>query len=243
MNYTEFCSELNLAGGFLSIKRMMCNDVSSFSEKGCTLRLLAKAFDGDTIYFSKDNMACPGASTGFGFTDGLPKIPGGFGYFISHGRGEGFPPGEHVKCSPEIGERMLLSQPQGVLEGFDCICIKPYEQGVSADTVTSLVTPDQLSALIHLFCFRKSGFDNVIMPMVSGCSSVFRIPFGELKKEEPRGVVGNVDVFSRSHFAENTFFFTVPGKDFETMIADADNSVLSAKIWSGVKSRLDFTEN
>jgi len=238
MDYAGLCSELKLTNGFLSIKRINSGVDSPYSEKGCTLALLNKAFEGGTLYFSKGSITCPGAAVGFGFSDGLPEIPGGFGYFISAGRGEGFPPGERVKCDPETGERMLLGQPQNVLDGFACIRVKPYEAKDGTDTVTALVTAEQLSALIHIFCFRKPGYENIIAPMVSGCASVFRIPFGELKREEPRGVIGNIDIFSRPHYAADTVFFTVSGRDFETMLTDAGDSVLAPPLWKGIKSRL-----
>ncbi|MCL2108545.1 MAG: DUF169 domain-containing protein [Oscillospiraceae bacterium] len=233
--------ELKMQHGFLSIKRVKLPPefpLPDYDEKGCTLKLLNRAFAGETLCFTDTNVTCHGAAANFGLRDGLPSVPGGFGHFISHGRGAGFPPGERVKCSPEIGEKMFLNQPQKVMDGFDAIRVKPYEQGDETDTVTALVTPDQLAALIHIFCFRKTSYDNVIAPMVSGCASVFRIPFGELQREESRAVIGNIDVFSRPHFAANTYFFTVSGKDFATMLEDVDNSVLAASIWSGVHSRL-----
>ncbi|MCL2055622.1 MAG: DUF169 domain-containing protein [Oscillospiraceae bacterium] len=229
---------LKLEGGFLSIKRATIPHADAFAEKGCTLAILGRAFAGETLYFSVENLTCHGAAANFGFADGLPNVPGGFGYFISHGRGEGFPPGEKVKASPEIGEEMLLGQPRDVMGGYNAICVKPYEPGDNADTVTALVTPDRLSALIHIFCFRKTGYDDVIAPMVSGCASIFRIPFGELKRERPRAVIGNIDVFSRPHFAPDTLFFTVSGKDFEQMLEDCENSVLASHIWKGVRARL-----
>ena len=237
------CSEdlaqaLKIWLGFLSIKRVKRSRTNVFKEKGCTLELLGRAFLGETLYFSGDNVTCPGAAVNFGFKDGLPNIPGGFGHFVSHGRGEGFPPGERVKCSPEIGEKMLLGQPQDVMDGYNAIRVKRYEPEDDADTVTALVTADQLSTLIHIFCYRKAGYDNVIAPMVSGCASIFRIPLGELKREEPRAVIGNIDVFSRPHFAPETLFFTVSGRDFSQMLTDAGDSVLASKIWEGVEERL-----
>ena len=243
MDYAGLCGELKLTTGFLSIKRLTGSGTLSCAEKGCTLALLKKAFSGETLYFTKDSVSCPGAAVGFGFSDGLPEIPGGFGYFISTGRGEGFPLGERVKCNPETGERMLLGQPQNVLEGFDCIRIKPYEPEDGADTVTALVTAEQLSVLIHLFCFRKPGYENIIAPMVSGCASVFRIPFGELKKDEPRGIIGNIDVFSRPHFPADTLFFTIPGRDFETMLTDAGDSVLASPVWKEIKNKYEVNHD
>ena len=229
---------LKIQTGFLSIKRASLPCPAVYTEKGCALGLLNRAFAGETLWFSGENVTCPGAAVNFGFADGLPNVPGGFGHFVSRGRGEGFPPGERVKCSPEVGEKMLLGQPQDVMDGYDAIRVKPYAPEDDADTVTALVTPDQLSALIHIFCFRKTGYDDVIAPMVSGCASIFRVPFGELKKEAPRAVIGNVDVFSRSRFAAETFFFTVSGRDFSQMLTDAGDSVLAARIWKGLEARL-----
>ena len=238
MGNSKLSGTLNMKNGFLSIKRVSMAAVEAYTEKGCTLKMLHRAFAGETLYLNTENITCNGAAAGFGFVDGLPNIPGGFGHFISYGRGKGFPPGERVKCSPETGEAMFLNQPKDVMDGLNAVCIKPYEPNDGADIVTALVTPDQLSTLIHIFCFRKAEYDNVIAPMTSGCASVFRIPFGELKRAEPRAVIGNIDVFSRPHFDKDMFFFTVSGKDFETMLADTDESVITAPIWKGVQSRL-----
>ncbi len=234
----ELAHELNLKNDFLSIKRLVSADGPAYAEKGCSLRLLQRALNGETLIFTQTNLSCRGAAAGFGFADGIPNMPGGFGHFIAQGRGEGFPPGERVKCSPELGEAMLLSQPQGVMDGFGSIRIKSYDPADEADTVTALVNMDQLSALIHVFCFRKVAYDSVFACMTSGCASVFRVPFGELRSASPRAVIGNVDVFSRPHFGADTAFFTVSGKDFEVMLADADESMLAAPIWKGVKARL-----
>ncbi len=240
MNHTQLAGELKLAHGFLSLTRLreISPDATEGAEAGCALRMLNRCFAGETLLLHGGSLGCAGAGAGFGFTDGLPEVPGGFGHFLSMGRGEGYPPGERVKCSPELGEEMLLAQPQGVMAGFRGIRIKPYATDDAADVVTALVTMDQLAALIHLFCYRSARYDDVIVPMVSGCASVFRIPFGELDQGSRRGVVGNIDVFSRPHFPAGTAFFTVPGTAFAQMLADAEESMLAAPIWKGVQARL-----
>ena len=160
---------------------------------------------------------------GMGFYDGLPQIRGGFGNFISHGAGEGFPEGEKVKMTPETGEAMMRLQPADVLNGFKYIVVKPYEKADNASVVTFIANPDQLAGLIQLFYYRTGEYDNVIAPLSSGCASIFRIPLGELKREKPRAVIGNVDTLARVHFDRNTFFFTVPMKAFMEMLKDAEN--------------------
>ncbi|MEG0295161.1 MAG: DUF169 domain-containing protein [Clostridium sp.] len=238
MDFSTFIDLLKLNNKVISVSRINDMNCSDEIKAGCTLSILNESFNGKTIVFTSEMKSCSGAIRGFGFKDGFPNVPGGFGMFLTTGAGKGCPPGERIKCSTDIAEEMLLSQPTDVMNGHTAILTKPYEDSDSADLVISLVNPDQLSALIHLFNYRKTDYDNVIMPMVSGCASVFRIPFDELKRDNPRAVVGNVDVFSRPHFEKDTFLFIVPHKDFKNMLSDADRSFLFAPIWNGVKKRL-----
>ncbi len=261
MDHAQLASLLKISGGFVSIKRITMEHYPSYPDKGCTLKMMDKVLKGETLCFSAKNTPCYGFPTGAGLSDGIPNTPGGFGYFIAQGRGQGFPPGERIKCCPDLGEEMLLRQPQDVMAGHNGIMVKPYAPEDEGDTVTALVNMDQLSTLIHLFNYRKTSYDNVYFPMVSGCASVFRLPFGELKQiggesvqksaaatetvqpqeglfRQSRAVIGNADVFSRPHFPKETAFFTVSGNDFTQMLKDADESVLIAPIFKGVKARL-----
>lgn len=238
MNYKEFVEELKIDGQVLSIIRDNVKELPTSKGAGCTLSKLKDALMGNVVYLVKGNLSCCGAERGMGFDDDIPNIPGGFGYFLSHGKGEGYPEGERVKCSPELGEKMMKMQPINVMEGYNAICIKPFKEGDNPDLVTINVDMDQLSALIHLFNYRKPDYDNIIVPMVSGCASVFRIPFAELKKENPRAVVGNIDIFSRPHFDENKVFFTMAGEDFKNILRDAEEGIFKSHIWNGVRKRI-----
>lgn len=240
MEYAAFLDELCLDKRVIAITRLKepAPDAPQLRE-GCTLAAIRRVMAGATLIVTPVNATCKGGATGFGLRDGIPDVPGGFGNFLSCGGGEGCPPGERVKKTSELGEKMLLNQPQRVMEGFHAVELRPYQPHLCPDTVTVLVNPDQLSALIHLFNYEKSDYDTVIAPMVSGCASIFRIPFGELERgEAARAVIGNVDVFSRPHFDADSFFFTVPGTSFSHMLAIAGESVLVSPIWRGVKKRL-----
>lgn len=239
MNIQEFCKELKLEGKVFSILPTDAYDEALAQKtKGCTLKLLQNALDGDRLLFSKDGLSCPGAARGLGFFDGVPQIKGGFGNFIAGGCGEGFPAGERIKCCPEVAEQMLVMQPVDVLDGKPYILVQPYEDGDESGVVTVLCACDQLSALIHLFCYRRPEYDAVVAPVASGCASVFRIPLGEAKRVKPRAVIGNVDFVSRQYFPKDTYFFTVPGQEFKNMLADADGSFLFTGGWKGVGKRM-----
>ena len=237
MSVEYLLKELKLEGKALSI--ILTND-EAVSERPrdahCILSLLKRAMSGETLCFDGKKMSCPGAMRGMGFYDGIPQIKGGFGNFISNGTGKG--DGEKVKITPETGEEMMRLQPMDVLRGFRYIVVKPYEKGDDAAAVTFIATPDQLAGLIQLFYYRTGEYDNVIAPLCSGCASIFRIPLGELKREKPRAVIGNVDTLARVHFDKDTFFFTVPMKAFMEMLKDAETCFFTTFNWKGVKERL-----
>lgn len=238
MNNKELSDHLKLENKVLSIRRTKDKHPAHDDKKGCNLRLLNNVMSGETITITQNSTSCRGANNGFGFIDGLPDIPGGFGNFITKGKGEGFPPGERIKCSIAVAEQMILTQPTNVMEDFTAIEVKLFDEDSPSDLVAILVNPDQLSALVHLFNYRKHEYDQVIMPMSSGCASLFRIPFGELLSGRRRAVIGNADIFSRPHFEKDTVFFVIDREIYEEMLEDADESFLISPIWNGVKKRL-----
>jgi hypothetical protein len=238
MTYEALAQELKLAAPFVAITRSKGDAGDSPVKNGCTLRILNDVFAGRRVVLTESEMSCQGGRIGFGFFDGLSDIPGGMGYFLSAGRGEGFRPGERLKYSPKIAETMILNQSRNVLEGFDAIEIKPYRTGDNPDLVLALVDPDRLSAMTTLYSYRTPATNTVIMPASSGCASVFRIPFGELRNPAPLAVIGNGDVMSRQYFDPAALFFIMPGGRFAEMLEDADASFLSAPMFSKVKKRL-----
>jgi uncharacterized protein (DUF169 family) len=239
MKTNEFLKELKLENKALSI--ILSNDevvMEQHKSRGCSLAMLNRALKGETVHISGCGFSCPGAVRGFGFCDKYPDIKGGIEYFLSYGAGEGFPKGERIKNNPETAKKMLNNQPIGVLDGNNSIIIKPYEEGDDAKLVTFLAQPDQLSGLVQIFSYRTGSYENVIAPLCSGCASIFRIPLGELKRENPRGVIGNIDMVGRSFFDSNTFFFTIPLKSFCEMLEDADGSFLFSFGWKDIRKRL-----
>lgn len=239
MDRLELLQELNLAGKGVGISRLSTNEDQEKLRNGCTLALLKKVMAGETVIVTAANDGCYGAKTGFGLVDDLPKTPGGFGHFLSYGKGEGYPAGERVKKDPELAEQFILNQPKNIMRGNNAIKLEPYDQATSPELVSFMVTPDQLSALIHLYNYEKIDYDNVIVPMTSGCASIVRIPLAELEKgKDARAVIGNVDVFSRPHFPADTFFFTIPHESFEAMVRDSEENVLVSPIWKAVRKRI-----
>lgn len=229
--------ELNLKYPIFAITRVNINSTEDSAAKSCVYQLFDAAIESKVILHSR-TISCRGACVGCGFTDGIPDIPGGFGHFISKGRGEGFPRGERIKCCPKIAEEMLLSQPQKIMETFNAIEIEPFHEHLKPELILFFVTPDQLSGLLALFYYRTHEIDRVIVPMSSGCAQLFRIPFGETKKERPKAVLGNVDFFSRPHLDKSLLSFVVPFSSFAQMCEDAPECCFYSPAWNGVKKRL-----
>lgn len=206
---------------------------------GCSLTALRAAAKGETVYVSNDTPGCPGMKAGMGFTDST-NIPGGIEYFLSCGRGEGFPKGERLKKTPEVAKAFYEGLPKNVM-GSKYIILKPLEESDKnrVALVTFLANPDQLSALVTLHAFEKDSTDTAYMPMASGCSSIVKLPLAEAKKAAPRAIIGLVDIWARPLFEANILAFTVPYKEFERMEGYADDCFFQAETWEGVKHRLN----
>ena len=237
MNYMDFADELNLVGKILSITRKQDGEAYTPVKEGCAFRSLNHAVNGERIMLSEDTVFCMGGKLGFGFQDEM-RVPGGYDLFVSHGAGEGFPPGLRLKRNPEIAALGAANSPKNVMEGYKFIEIKRFEEGDEPDLVTILANPDQLSALNMLFQYSKSSNDVTVFPSGSGCSSVFLLPFAELRSSEPRAVIGNSDITVRDQFQADTLFFTIPGKAFVEMLEDADQSFLITPAWVKLKERI-----
>jgi uncharacterized protein (DUF169 family) len=241
MTHTDLAKALKLEKPFVSITRKTVSPetLEDFPiKKGCALRMLNDVMAGRRLVLTEEQCPCGGGRSGFGFLDGLVEMPGGIEYFLSCGRGEGFPPGAKLKDSPETAKKMIFSGPQQVLGPHNAIEFKPYETGDTPDLVTVFVNTDQLSAFVTLYTFRAETWDTIIMPMTSGCASIARVPFGELRSEKPRAVIGLADITVRFFFDKDKVFFTVAGTTFSEMLADADDSFIFAPAFSGVKKRL-----
>jgi uncharacterized protein (DUF169 family) len=205
---------------------------------GCSLIALRDAAKGETVYLSKETHGCPGMKSGMGFADST-NIPGGIEYFLSCGRGEGFPKGERLKKTPEVGKSYYEGLPKGVMNN-KYIIFKPLEESDrdKAALVTFLVNPDQLSALITLHAYESDSVDTAYMPMSSGCSTIVKLPLAEIKKDNPRAIIGLVDIWARPLFDADILAFTVSYKEFERMESYSKDCFFQVETWEGVKERL-----
>lgn len=208
---------------------------------GCVAAMLSAAAKGRQAVLGRGNYGCPGGGVGLGFCAAFPDMPGGFDYFLSTGRGEGFPPGEGYKKTPELAASFREWLPTTEIPS-KYVVFKPLEslaEGEEPAVVVFYANADQLSALVVLANYGRTGGDNVIAPFSAGCHSTFLIPWHEGKQPRPRAVVGMTDISARPFIDADLLSFSVPLAMFREMEANVPGSFFDRHDWSKVASRLE----
>ncbi len=214
-------------------------------EAGCVIGLFAAASKGKTAVFSDATCGCPGGRIGLGFTDSYDHVPGGIDYFLSTGRGEGYPEGEAYVKTPELAREFVEQLPLQCIP-TKYVVVKPLDQ-VDTDKekpelVVLFCAPDQLAALVVLANYGRPGSDNAIIPFGAGCHSVCLIPYAHNKDKQPKAVVGVIDISARPMVDPNVLSFTVPYEMFLEMEADVPGSFLEKPDWKKVRDRIPDPE-
>ena len=229
---------------------------------GCVMALLSAAARGRQAVASRETVSCPGGRTGLGFGNQFENVPGGvdvFCRFLSVGN-EGYEPGtqitdmmkpfvtEEVYDNFKYGERYLKT-PELVMKFIECLPIVdiPFEYVVfkalgqvdnekeKPVTVAFLADMDQLSALVVLANYGRENNENVIIPQAAGCQSIGIYPFNEASREQPRAVIGLVDISARvqmrRQLKDDVMSFAVPFAMFQEMEANVPGSFLERNTW------------
>jgi uncharacterized protein (DUF169 family) len=235
---------------------------------GCVMFMVAAATKGRTAVFDRESFGCPGGGVGLGFGNVYEKFPGGipgFCRFLSNGNesdpagkaiGEGmrkagareefvdhFLHGEKFKKSPEVVQSYVEAVPMTEVP-TKYVMVKPLSQVDPAQdepvSVTFLVTPDQLSALVILANYDRPGLENVAVPYMAACQVVGVMSYREAQSENPRGLVGLTDIsarnFLKSQKASDKMTFTVPFRRLLEMEGNVAGSFLESQTWADLIS-------
>jgi hypothetical protein len=198
---------------------------SKASRWGCSMFMLSRAFQGDTVAFTSRHCQCPAASTGLGLAPNPDEsFPGGMEAmtrYLSVGNRccpEGravakdleakgyrdkavseYLDGEGLKKTPGLVNEYLCLPSEPVACGPVAI-IKPlerYTRDCPPRLALMLCDSLQLSALVTLANYARPGTDGARIPMVAGCASIAAVPLKEAEREVPRAVVGMTDLHAR----------------------------------------------
>ncbi|MBP1764034.1 MAG: putative ArCR [Firmicutes bacterium] len=213
---------------------------------GCVAAMMTAAMKGRTIAFSRKTFGCLGGGVGLGFGNMYVRFPGGFPQFLSTGSGEGYPPGEAYKKTPELAQNFVDGLPlTDIPEQF--VVFKPLTEVDPAQEEPKVIVfyanPDQLSALIVLTNYNRSGNENVAIPFAAGCQSFCLLPFQESFKDQPRAVVGMADISARPIIDADLLSFSVSLSLFKELESNVQGSFLDKHAWEKVAKRIPESHN
>jgi uncharacterized protein (DUF169 family) len=234
----------------------------------CVMFSFANAAKGKTAVFGRETFGCWGGGVGLGFGNRYVDFPGGeecFHYFLSSGNKNselGRAVGSQIKQSGGTGdfyedfmegERYLKGPKQ--VEAFiknipitdipaRYVIMKPLErvdeQTETPRTITFLADPDQLSALVVLANHARNTYDNVTIPFAAGCQAIGIMTYAEADAENPRAVIGLVDLSARKAvrklLGRDLFSFSMPLALFKEMESSVDDSFLFRNTWKALTS-------
>ena len=202
------------------------------SGRTCCFAYLKRWLKGETLViergsgsFGDPDTGCNGAQVAFGLRKGYPPF---MAHFLTDG--EGAPMGEGLKASPEIAQEFLDRAEAPPIEG-DAILIGPLrvEEWDSVRSITFLVDPDRLSALMTLASYWTGDPNAIYAPFSSGCGLMWR----ELSATEgTRAIIGCTDIAMRKYLPPDMLCLTVSPQMFERMVDFPDEAFLSKSWWN-----------
>jgi hypothetical protein len=175
--------------------------------------------------FEQPTHGCPGAQRALGLVEEYPEY---MANFLTDGNGA--PTGEGLMASAELAQEFLDRASPPKLSS-NAVLIGPLrvDRWEKVRSVTFLVDPDRLSAVMRLAGYWSSDPDLVAAPFSSGCGLLWR----ELENmEEDRPVIGCTDMAMRKYIPPEMLCLTVSPARFEKMMTIPDGSFLDKAWWN-----------
>jgi uncharacterized protein (DUF169 family) len=205
----------------------------------CVIGDLSKARSGKNLALAGETIGCGGGKRYLGFAEELAP---NFEYFLSYGI-PGKLEGERYKKSPELVKEVMKKMPAFEAPGR-FIVFKRWdrlEDGDNPEVVIFFANPDVLSGVFTLTNFDRADTEGVIAPFGAGCSTVVQYPYLERDKDNPRAVLGMLDVSARPCVAADVITLAIPMKRFTVMVDNMEESFLVTDSWKKVKRRIART--
>ena len=196
----------------------------------CIFAQLTKVHHGECIAFDKDNLGCWGA---------IENLFGG--PFIEDATVRLLVEIEKFKANREQVLALNNINPKATPTG-KYVIFKPFKSLTEDDKpeiFCIFAKPDVIAALHTLVSFDNTRIDNVIVPFGSGCEQAIKFAFSEANKENPRAVLGGMDVAMRGCMKQEMQIFSFAASTFYNMVGNMDKSFLNTYIWQGLKGRLE----
>jgi uncharacterized protein (DUF169 family) len=233
---------------------------------GCVMWLFAAAAQGKSAVVSADTYGCWGGGVGLGFGNQYLKFPAGmegFCRFLATGNAgwdkgietarqmepyvskeflEDYLRGEGYIKTPALVEDFVKNLPMTQVPSRH-VLLKPLSdityEGELPRVVVFLANPDQISALVILANYGRSGNENVIIPYAAGCQTIGIYPYREAESSSPRAVVGLTDISARLNLKKQLggefLSFSMPWRMFLEMEQDVEGSFLTRRTWRSLR--------
>lgn len=197
---------------------------------GCMFKQFHRAYNGETVSFSTDNLTCGGGKLYSGLGPVQERIYG----FVSNT--------ERYKQSPELVRKYIddlnprLSEkpylnilPVGKLDSFDEI-----------EGLVFFVTPDVLSGLFAWANYDSDDPNTVMSPWGSGCASTITCIVNENRKSGKHCFIGMMDVSARPYFRPDILSFSIPRSRFIEMCGTMQECCIAGSpAWLKVRKRIN----
>lgn len=207
------------------------------SGRTCCFAYYKRWLNGETLViargeggFENPDRGCYGGQSAFGLGRGYPPyMPN----FLTDGKGA--PMGEGLKATPDLAKEFLdRAEPPVIQSG--CVLIGPLRLSMweRARSVTFLVDPDRLSALMTLAGYWSSDPEIICAPFSSGCGLMLR----ELEAVGGgRAVIGCTDIAMRKYLPPDMLCLTVSPRMFEQMTEFPEEAFLNKSWWNELLDR------
>lgn len=202
--------------------------------RACCFAYYERWLSGDTLLideakgdFINPDAGCPGAQIAFGLKEEYPPF---MAHFLTDGKGA--PMGEQLKAEPGLAQQFIdNARPPEFKHSHVLIGPLRVEQWEHARSVTFLVDPDRLSAVMTLATYHSGPEDVVQAPFSSGCGLMLR----EMQNMpgDP-AILGGTDIAMRKYLPPNILALSVSPARFERMLTAPDDSFLGKDWWNGL---------
>jgi len=217
-------------------------------KRSCMASALTAASKGEVYAVDEETCGCSGGGVGLCFGDTFTKRGHPTRYLLSTGSpnkeaaganmSRHMREGERFFASPELVDKWKDNFPfQDAPERY--VVFAPFalvEANEPPDLIVFFANPDQLSALVIMAGFNTGETINAIAPFGAACQSIV-FAYGELKKEQPKAVMGYFDISQRNSIPRDLLSLTVPFSLFLEMEADVDKSCLTTLSWELIDGR------